>query len=98
MKFNRSFIKCQDKTPKLRRENNVHPPPQQLKIVDQSWAHNSFRAELVQTKEINLKPSQVMEMFIYDQSMSSLQLRGRALLVILAYKILGWRAICHSKS
>ena len=36
MKFNRSFIKSQGKTPKLRRENNVHPPPQQLKIVDQS--------------------------------------------------------------
>ena len=69
-----------------------------LKSLINQWAHYSFGAKLVLTKEINLKPSQVMEMFIYDQSMSSLQLRGRALLVILAYKILGWRAICHSNS
>ena len=69
-----------------------------LKSLINQWAHYSFGVELILTKEINLKPSQVMEMFIYDQSMSSLQLRGRALLVILAYKILRWRAICHSNS
>ena len=37
-------------------------------------------------------------MFIYDQSVSSQQLRGGPLLVRLAYKALGWGAICHSKS
>ena len=50
MKFNRSFIKSQGKTPKLKGENNVHQPPQQLKIVDQSVGSLQLRGETCTNK------------------------------------------------